>query len=92
METTRVAGISSLRPAAVQDRGHPLPPQRLYHNQRGGLLRGTGHHRPAPYVQYFAHHKGTVKHDHEYDFHTFSMLNRFNYTFLFFSFYYFPSE
>ncbi len=60
METTRVAGISALCPAAVQGRGHPLAPQRVHHNPRGGLLRGVGHHWPAPDVQHLTYHQGTI--------------------------------
>lgn len=62
METTRVARISALCPAAVQGRGHPLTPQRVHHDQRRGLLQGVGHRRPAPDVQYLTYHQGTIKH------------------------------
>lgn len=61
METTCVAGVSALCPAAVQGRSHPLTPQRVHHDQRGGLLWGAGHHRPAPDVHYLAYHQGTHK-------------------------------
>ena len=38
METTCVAGIPALCPAAVQGRGHPFPPQRVHLDQGRGLL------------------------------------------------------
>ena len=61
LEATRVAGISALCPAAVEGRRHPVAPQRVHHRQRGGLLRGAGHRRPAPDVQYLTDNQGSIK-------------------------------
>lgn len=77
METTCVAGISSLCPSAVQDGGHPLSSQRVYHSPRRGLLWWTCHHGSAPYVHYPANHQGIVKHVacHVYYFSVFRIRN-----------------
>lgn len=61
LEATRVAGISALCPAAVEGRRHPVAPQRVHHHQRGGLLRGAGHRRPAPDVQHLTDNQGSIR-------------------------------
>lgn len=58
LEAARVAGISSVRSAAFQVRGHAGPAQGVQHHQRGGLQPGAAHCRLTPDVQHPTEHQG----------------------------------